>query len=430
MATTPLDSIETIVIVVMENRSFDHMLGYLSLKGFGGRTDVDGLKDDPDWLQSVANLNPFDGARYQPAALTYLQTSDQPHERVNIAQQLGKRKADGTFPMDGFIASAGGNPQVMQYYTPREIPITDFFARNFAICDRWFAPLPAGTQPNRLMTMSGYSLIDTNAHELEAQDLVYKWLGDHQVKWRVYSEEIPFFSLMPHVWPEIASDRFRRFERFASDMREEADETFPQVIFVEPTYTDAPHWGFPSDDHPPSSVAWGQAFLLKVYLALVTSKRWPRSALVLTYDEHGGFFDHESPIALRTEPPKGANYPAFESSGVRVPGMVISPFVDGGNAFHDNLDNTSILKLLGQKFGAGRYSAAVDARPVRSLAEVFDRSSARTAFPSPPQPSTIMPIGSANVVAMHDAAQKMTVEAAGKFPELTHALANSVLAKF
>ncbi len=361
-----------------------------------------------------------------------MQTPDQPHERVNISQQLGKRKADGTYPMDGFIASAGGNSQVMQYYTPREIPITDFFARNFAFCDQWFAPLPAGTQPNRLITMSGYSLIDTNAHELAAQDLVYKWLTDHQVKWRVYCEQIPFFSLMPHVWPEIASDKFRRFEQFATDIRDESDETFPQVIFVEPTYTDAPHWGFPSDDHPPSSVAWGQAFLLKVYLALVTSKRWPKSALVLTYDEHGGFFDHVSPIALRTDPPQSAKYPPFESSGVRVPGMVISPFVEAGNVFHDCLDNTSILKLLGQKFGGGSYSAAVDARPVRSLSEVFDRSSPRTEVPSPPHPSAIAPTGSANVVAMNAAVQKMADEnpdAAAKLPELAHTLVSEAFSK-
>jgi phospholipase C len=211
-------------------------------------------------------------------------------------------------------------------------------------------------------------------------------------------------------------------------MQEEPDATFPQVIFVEPTYTDAPHWGFPSDDHPPSSVAWGQAFLLKVYLGLATSKHWPRSALVVTYDEHGGFFDHFSPIALRTNPPQAADYPPFESSGVRVPGMVISPFVDERTVFHDNLDNISILKLLGEKCGGGSYSPAVTERKVQSLSEVFNRSSPRTDIPSPPRPSAISPIGSANVVAMHAAAQRMMAQAtnaAEKFPELEHAMADT-----
>jgi phospholipase C len=212
-------------------------------------------------------------------------------------------------------------------------------------------------------------------------------------------------------------------------MQEEPDATFPQVIFVEPTYTDAPHWGFPSDDHPPSSVAWGQAFLLKVYLGLATSRHWLRSALVVTYDEHGGFFDHISPIALRTDPPQGADYPPFESSGVRVPGMVVSPFVGEGTVFNKNLDNTSILKLLGEKFGGGSYSPAVTKREVRNLSEVFNLSSPRTDVPSPPRPSTISPIGSANVVAMHTAAQRMAeaANAGEKFPELVHALAHTLV---
>jgi phospholipase C len=426
MPSGALDSIDTLVVVVMENRSFDHMLGYLSLKQFGGRREVDGLRDDPEWLDAVANLNPFDGRRYRPSPLAFLQTPDQPHERVNIAQQLGAKLADGSYAMDGFIASAGGNSQVMQYYTPRELPVSDFFARHFAMCDRWFAPLPAGTQPNRLMTMSGYTLIDTNQHELESQELVYDWLTRRHIRWRVYHEGIPFFALMPHVWPDIASDKFRRFEQLAADVREEPDATFPQVIFIEPTYTDAPHWGFPSDDHPPASVAWGQAFLSKVYLAFATSKRWQRSALIVTYDEHGGFFDHVSPIALKTTPPQGASYPAFECSGVRVPGMVISPYINSGGVCHETLDNTSILKLLGDKFAGRSYSPTVDARPVGSLSAVFDRTTPRTDIPSPPLPSAIPPSGSVNVVAMHNAAARMQQEspgAADKFPELVHALA-------
>jgi len=110
----PLEPIETIVIVVMANRSFDHILGYLSLKQFGGHTDVEGLKDNQDWLAAVSNLNHFDAVKFPPSPLTFLQTPDQPHERINITQQLGTRMPDGTFKMDGFVASAGGKSQVMQ----------------------------------------------------------------------------------------------------------------------------------------------------------------------------------------------------------------------------------------------------------------------------------------------------------------------------
>jgi len=108
--------------------------------------------------------------------------------------------------------------------------------------------------------------------------------------------------------------------------------------------------------------------------------------------------------------------------------MVVSPFVGEGTVFHDHLDNTSILKLLGEKFGGGSYSPAVTERKVRNLSAVFNLSSPRTIVPSPPRPSTISPIGSANVVAMHSAAQSMAeadTNAAKKFPELVHALADT-----
>src|SRR5260370_8049201 len=106
MSPSSLDSVETIVVVVMENRSFDHMLGYLSLNAFGGRNDVDGLKDDPGWLASVSNLNPFDGRRYQPSPLTYMQTPDKPHERVNIAQQFGRPCSNHPFAISSSLPTA------------------------------------------------------------------------------------------------------------------------------------------------------------------------------------------------------------------------------------------------------------------------------------------------------------------------------------
>src|SRR5262249_1777317 len=111
--------------------------------------------------------------------LHQLHVPDPPHERKNIAVQLGQPDAAGRFPMKGFIQSASGNSQVMQYYTAADVPITDFLARNFVVCDHWFAPLPAGTQANRLMAMAGESWIDTNVSnpvEFPDQKLAYDWL--------------------------------------------------------------------------------------------------------------------------------------------------------------------------------------------------------------------------------------------------------------
>ena len=352
-----LNSIDTIVVVLMENRSFDHILGYLNLPDFGG-LDVDGIRNSQEWLRQYANPGPPNNFMYEATPLNELHVADPPHERKNIAIQLGNSDANGVFPMKGFIESAGDNSQVMQYYTGPTVPITDFFARNFAICNRWFAPLPAGTQANRLMAMSGQTFIDTNVStplEFPDQQLVYDWLKQHKVRWRVYHQGFfPFFSMMPRWYPEmLVSDDFRRFERLQLDFELESDATFPNVIFVEPTYTDSPHVGEGTDDHSPSSVLGGQAFLLDIYKALISNPiRWRKTVMILTYDEHGGFFDHVQPLPIVTKDPKG-KYPDFKSSGVRVPAIVVSPLVSPARIHSEPLDHTSILKFIGQKFGGG-----------------------------------------------------------------------------
>ena len=163
-----LDGIDTIVYVMLENRSFDHLLGYLSLPP-SGRADVEGLRADPAWQARY-------GGRF--AHLTdagQKLVTDPPHERPNIAVQLGA-PASGVYPMNGFVQSCPAidpvtqSPLVMGYYLAEDVPVADFFARQFTVCDHWFASLPAGTQPNRLMAMSGYSDIDVNGDLFPARN--------------------------------------------------------------------------------------------------------------------------------------------------------------------------------------------------------------------------------------------------------------------
>jgi phospholipase C len=302
--------------------------------------------------------------------------------------------AAGVYPMKGFIQSAKGDSEVMHYYARETVPIIDFFARNFLICDRWFASLPAGTQANRLMAMSGFTNIDTNVGnplEFPDQKLAYDWLDDHHVRWRVYHQGFfPFFSMMPRWSSQIVlSDKFRRFEQLAIDVKLEPEATRPSVIFVEPKYTDSPHMGEGTDDHSPSSVLGGQQLLLDIYKALISNPvRWRRTVMILTYDEHGGFFDHVQPLPIVTKCPNG-KYPDFSSSGVRVPGLVISPLVTAGRIYSRNLDHVSILKLLGQKFGQGSYSAEVDARGVGSVLDTLDLDAPRQIIPQPPDRSIV-----------------------------------------
>lgn len=376
----PLDSVKTIVVLMQENRSFDHMLGYLSLPPWN-RPDVDGLKNDPVSLAGYAN--PYNGQNYLPFHLPNPGAQlpgDPVHDRGHIATQLGTPTGAGVYPMNGFVQSCPilepmtGQPMVMGNFNAEDLPTTHFFAQNFAICDKWFSSLPASTQPNRLMSMAGSTTIDNNKDVLPHQYLVYDWLEDHKVKWRVYHDSVPFFALMPEWFPWILLDRdFRDFSRLFEDIQNESDDTFPQVIFIEPRFTDAPHIETPNDDHAPSAVTPGQAFMAKVYSALTSNAaRWAGMVFVVTYDEHGGFFDHVSPPAVPTTAPQGYAYTPFATLGARVPGFVISPLVAPGSVYSGRLDHTSVLKFIADKFSGGTgYSPDVDGRKVASLSDVL-----------------------------------------------------------
>jgi len=389
-----LDKIKTVVIVILENRSFDHMLGYLALPPFS-RPAVDGLSTDPAWLARFTNLD--QGRSFVPTQSDYPYALpagfDPPHERSNVAAQLGAR-AGGAYPMNSFMSAiptaVSAEPEtrrlVMSYFGPQEVPMTNFLASNFTVCDHWFCSLPAGTQPNRLMAMSGASMIEVNTTPIPEQELVYDWLTQHGVRWRVYHQGIPFFTLMPKWIPAmLRNDNFRSFPDLYRDIVRTPPSRMPQVIFVEPTYTDAPHLGRSTDDHAPSGVSDGQEFLMQVYNAVTVSRSFWRGVLmVVLYDEHGGFFDHVSPPPVGADAPQLGRYPRFESLGVRIPALVVSPFVKSVGVSNVLLDHTSVLKLLGEKFGNGSYSGPVDARGVRSLSEVLDFSNPISDPPAAP----------------------------------------------
>ena len=377
-----IEDIRTVVIVLMENRSFDHMLGYLSLPPFG-RTDVDGQSADPAWLAKFAN--PDGGQNFQAFHNDdpyYLPPGfDPPHQREYVSGHLGVLN-NGAYPMNGFVgaipASVSTNPEhrrlVMGYFGANEAPINHFFAANFTICDQWFCAVPSGTQPNRLMAMSGSSVIESNATPLPSQPLIYDWLDDHNISWCVYHQGIPFFTMMLRWIPRIlAGNNFRPFSRLKTDLESTPPSQLPQVIFVEPDYGDAPHFGRSTDDHAPSGISDGQEFLMQVYNAVTSSRSfWNRSLTYVGYDEHGGFFDHVSPPLIRTNPPATATYNPFLSLGPRTPAYVLSPFVKASSCIHETFDHTSVLKCVAEKFGSGSYSPDVDARPVASLSKALN----------------------------------------------------------
>ena len=388
-----LDQIEHIFILMMENRSFDHMLGYLD----AANPKIVGIAN----AAAAGYANLFNAAPYTPASRTDPALRVDPlHEREDIRNQM--RFNPGDKLMTGFVAdyatvSATDPYPVGQYYGAAQVPITDFLARQFCVCDHWFACLPASTQPNRLMATSGYTMRDHTISQLfDDQDVVYDWLDARGVSWRVYSEGFPFFALMPKVQQRIVADiwdnHFRGLVALDTDCR--SPDTLPKVIFIEPQYTDGAEPDKADDDHPTTPITRGQALIRRVYAAVTgNSQLWSKSVLIITYDEHGGFFDHVEPLALVTPQNHGEKYTLFTTTGVRVPAIVVSPFVDAGTCFSQPLDHTSILRMLADKFTAGTpYSADVAARtPTHSAAEVLTLAAARpgVAPAAPPLPPPV-----------------------------------------
>ena len=396
-----LQDIETIVVVMLENRSFDHMLGYLSLNNANPPMRVDGLRDDPTWQQQHGN--DFGGHNNTIVRLDPKHAFvDPPHASIAISQQIETPPHLASLKkMGGFVASyanpnnykstdprpaPGDLPLVMGYNRKESVPIFDFFARNFAVCDKWFSSLPTSTQPNRLVAMGGESKISDNVTltQFPDQDLVYDWLNrtpdpssiTSTVPWCSYQwKGFPFFTLMRAWRGRILaqlndstnlghfrhySDFFNNGETFASHWKR-GSPAIPSVVFIEPKYTDDTiSSAQPNDDHPPTGISYGQDFLADIYNTLISNTElWSKTMMIVTYDEHGGFFDHVPPLNI----PANAGDQFFPYSGVRVPAFVISPHVEPGTVFQGPLDHTSILQLLADRFRPDQtYSNAVTER--------------------------------------------------------------------
>ena len=446
-----LAQIRNIIIVMMENRSFDHALGYLSLpdSGYANWHKIEGVRQA--LAAGYANLNP-QGPPVAPHPIdTFWNAAyDPPHERDPIGIQLGPPSARGIFPMNGFVQSyyeanrGVVEPNVVGYYTAENVGTFDFFAKNFLVCDHWFSSLPASTQPNRLMALSGYTLRDFtgNLPDVTNQHLVYDWL-DGKAGWEVYCDGNPFISVIPSRLPTIlTSPSFKKIPDLTP-------ATLPQVTFVEPRYTnDIATGAAQCDDHWPSGIHQGQLFLFRLYEALFgqgqdSQDLWSGCLMFVVYDEHGGYFDHVSPPVIGTPLPIGAGYNRpFFTTGVRVPAFVISPFVTPGSVNSVTLDHTSILKFLGRKFGPEKnYGPWVDERMgIGSIEDVLDNFA--NPVPQPPRfgdvgtqaaldhtkwmasrPSITGPVGTSDhSLAIDAASRQMRVnhptEFAAKFPEM------------
>ncbi|MFL5809951.1 MAG: alkaline phosphatase family protein, partial [Flavisolibacter sp.] len=435
------DQVKTVILVMMENRSFDHMLGHMTL-------DDPGLKMDGLRSESMPGYrNDYEGELYPVYELTTDQELDfdVPHEFTDVATQLQRNDVTGKFTMHGFVqayANAGHipNPQCipMAYFPSKLVPITNFFARNFCSCDRWFAPIPTSTQPNRTMALCGDTEIFRTHLQLIPIGLnLFDWMEANGIRWKVYHDGFSFFALYNKLWKYVLGPGFKRFSEFHSDQIRDPTNSDPEVIIIEPCYADAPHLGtkHPNDNHAPLAIGWGEDFLRQVYLAVTANqKRWENTVMILYYDEHGGFFDHAVPpdIQYRTT---GNSNRLFTSLGPRIPGLIISPFVQPGSVFSKLLDHTSILQFLAEKFTPGKsFSKTVNDRMAKGIQSISEIISEQPKRPIPRVPSvkinvqtalgkyipvsqpTMMEQSFAN--AANELLRQKPLEAMAKYPEL------------
>lgn len=338
-------TIDHIIVVMFENRSFDHFLGALKLEE--GR-EVDGL--DATMSNPDRDGNPV---TVHPAEVDCL--FDPPHGWNSSHQQWNNGANDG-FVTEYTADGAPSPAEVMGYMTRSDLPVSYALADAYTVCDRYFCSVMGPTWPNRFYGHAGTSDgQDDNAFPEGGAftfPTVWNKLDEAGVSWKYYYTDLPFIGLFENGLKE---GFYGMFEDFINDC---ANGALPSVSWVDPGFSY-------NDDHPPHFVGLGQEFLGMLYQALSTSPQWNRCLLLITYDEHGGFFDHVSPPT--TEDDHATE--GFDQLGFRIPVLVVGPFVKPG-VNSDVLDNTSWLKLVCERFGITPWTKRIEA--ATSLAVVLD----------------------------------------------------------
>jgi phospholipase C len=349
------DSIEHVIVLMLENRGFDHIFGDCrKVKSRTGR--------------APGGVNEYDGSRYpqQPGAAR--QVLDDPHhETPDVLIQLA---GAGSVPTNGgFVLDYGrnypglANPgEVMRYHADGTLPALHALAQDFTVCDHWHASVPGPTWANRLFAMSGTSLgrvkmpagiMSLNIHWYD-QPTVFDRLNEQRKEWKVYFGDSPLSFLLVHQWEPENVVRHRHMTEFYKDAAGDA-KGFPAFAFIEPSYLSPGA----NDAHPPHDIIEADLLVARVYNAIrANEKLWESCLLLVLFDEHGGFYDPVSPPAA-VAPDQHVEEYSFTRYGVRVPALLVSPYA-AGEFYSEVLDHTSLLKYLQEKWGLGDLGARTE----------------------------------------------------------------------
>jgi phospholipase C len=354
--------IQRLVVLMLENRSFDHMLGFLKR----GNPAIDGLNGD-EWNFAADERAP--NVTVSPDAGDVEDLNPDPnHEFAHVSNQISSTGDPvGNPDMKGFVldyftvrSGAAHAEKIMKCFTPETLPVLSTLAKSYAVCDRWFASVPGSTIPNRLFVhgaSSGGSL---------TQDVVLAPFMVHTIfesfdattphDFAIYTAGSSI--LLANRWLIEHQDKFRDYTQFVFDA---THGNLPAYTFIEPTYDDDGEGGFANSQHPDFPVDHGEALIREIYNALTKSPDWKSTLFLIIYDEHGGIFDHVAPPVL-TRDPRFADLPDVQHSGppdvfdftrlgVRVPAVLVSPCIPPNTVLHDrNYEHSSVVATVRKLF--------------------------------------------------------------------------------
>lgn len=313
--------IEHVIVVMMENRSFDHFLGWLP---------------GADGKQAGLTYTDINGA----AASTYPLAPDYQgcgHPGPDHSYEGGRVEFDNG-KCDGWLRAEANDIYAIGYYTQSDLPFLASAATAWTTFDRYFAALLAPTYPNRIyMHAAQTDRLDDSLVPFSTLPTIWDRLADHSLAAKYYYSDFPFTAL----W----GTKYLSISHLISDFfADAASGNLPAVSFVDPRFIGEAE-GLSNDDHPHADIRNGEAFLNSIYQAVTSSPNWPNTVMVITYDEWGGFFDHVPP-AIAPIPSADAAIGSDGRRGFRVPTVVISPWSPRGQVSHDLFDHTSILKMI------------------------------------------------------------------------------------
>ncbi|HEV7889267.1 MAG TPA: alkaline phosphatase family protein [Pyrinomonadaceae bacterium] len=430
----PLDNIEHVVVLMLENRSFDNILGYLYDPGNPPPFNT----KPPANFEGVSgkNLsNPGPGGKTYPVAPGNVLTNPnpdpgEPYEDIysqlyNVpAPALGNVPPNPPQPpaMQGFVNNYAAQPNVtdpsiiMNCFTPASLPVTSSLAYYYGVCDHWFASIPTQTLCNRSYvhagTSSGY--VDNEGDNgilfINYTPTIFNVLESQGVPWKVYhgSWLIACLSLLTQdqMWHFKDLGRFAHMSQFKKDAKKKGG--LPAYSFIEPIYIDSLVWGPENDMHPEawdihfdglSNVEQGERLLYEVYTTLRASPDWEKILFVITFDEHGGCYDHVAPPAKGVKSPDGIVIPpsqkggsgfGFNRLGVRVPAIIVSAYTPPQTIVNQNFDHTSVLSTVVNRFGLPQNRLGARAAGAPDLGAALTLTQPRTDKPPIPKPSSSM----------------------------------------